>query len=89
MRKSALRAVIAGAGALTIFSGIGSTETLGTETLGQARADIPRCVADAPDPCPLQAQAPDADAPPAPHVQIYCHSAGPKWGAHCYRRIVP
>jgi hypothetical protein len=84
MRKSAKRAMVAAAGVLAILSSVG-----GTGLAGQARADTPPCVADATDPCPLQADAPNADPPPAPHVRVFCHSAGPKWGAHCYQRIVP
>jgi hypothetical protein len=71
---------------LAILSSAGGTDLLG---LGLAHADTPQCLANAIDPCPLQADAPDVGPTPAPHVKVFCYSAGPKWGAHCYQRVVP
>jgi hypothetical protein len=84
MGKLAQRAVIAGAGVLAIISAVG-----GADLLGQAHADNPQCVANAMDPCPVLADAPNADPPHSPQVQTFCQPAGSKWGTHCFRRIAP
>jgi hypothetical protein len=83
MRKLAQRAVIAGAGVLTIMSAVGSTDLL-----GQAHADPP-CAANAADPCP-QADPPQGDPPRAhpPQLSRVCTGGGAKWGGgHCW--LVP
>lgn len=83
MRNVVLRAVIAGAGALAIMSGVG-----GTDLVGQAHADDPVCVADAVDSCPRLADTPKPYATPRSHIRVSCQPAG-IFGQHCRQLRVP
>jgi hypothetical protein len=84
VRKTAQRAVIAGAGVLAIISGVG-----GTDLVAQAHADNPECVAGTTELCSQSADLPQPDPPRRSHVQVYCQPAGAMWGAHCVHRWVP
>lgn len=84
MRKLARRAVIAGAGMLTITSCVG-----GAGLLGQAHADDPHCVVNVTVPCPQQADLPNPDPPRPPRIRVFCQPAGSAWGTHCFQRWVP
>jgi hypothetical protein len=86
MRKLARQAVIAGASALTVMCAVG-----GADLQGQARADDPKCVANAADPCP-QADPPQGDPPRAdpPQLSRVCTGGGPKTGGgHCWLEPAP
>jgi hypothetical protein len=75
MRKSARRALIAGAGMVAMMGGVD-----GADLLGRAHADPPWCFVNGEDRC--------GDPPGPPHIQVFCQGAGSKWGAHCYQRWV-
>lgn len=81
-KKLVQRAVIVGAGGLAIISGVG-----GADLLAQARADDPPCVAGAATPCLVDLPRPDP--PPRSHVRVYCQPLGTKFGAFCFRKVVP
>ena len=77
---------------LAIMSGVG-----GADSLGQAHADGPQCIANATDQCPQQAdlaraEPPRADPPQAhrPQLRTVCTGGGPfSGGAHCWQVPAP
>ena len=81
MRKFAQRAVIVGAGMLTIMSAVDDADSA-----ARAHADGPGCVVEAADQCPQLADAPRPDPARAPHLEIFCQPA--RIGAFCSRRWV-
>jgi hypothetical protein len=82
-KNLARRTVIAGAGMLAIFSGVG-----GAGLFGQAHADDPACVANPTDSCPDQANLVNTNPPPKRHIEVFCQPAGMA-GQHCSHRWVP